>query len=461
MAGISEASIEFDIEETSNKATELLFTPAKFEFTAFDKLDNGDSLFDVIDSNLSSTDTITITFDFTTDGGTSWTDDIIECTKNDISYSRERREVSFSGNYILSATSTVSDIFVLAGTDTFNSSGSTKDCVPARDYINTVLSELFPGTTDINNTDKFSSDPTSGDTWVVFDDHNGNVYKQETNALSVLYRLAAVDGSVVGTMMGFNFVTNRLDTTEDVSISEDDVSSLDIQPGLNNYRHISALIFGILGTDTPDSWGSSAILFGDSDGLNTEADKQLDLLYYMLELQPAVYDGVNDEYDDDGSPFFTDTTEDLSTDAEEGAFQLDISGDPSLVEDDFMSFSDKYELYLVNASDASRLELKTPLRRQVSAQFSTGGNKSIRKIVSSGRQGLASHAIDCYGKAYGADGSRLIEITILDVDTLNPDETFTLGSSFPASVQNQTFRPSKLTYDYIADRIKINAYQIS
>lgn len=459
VSDIGEVSIEFDVEQQANAADSIFFTPSNFKFSAFDKMVSRASLFEAIDDNLTSTDTIEVEFSFTTDGGWSWTDNTIELTKDNIEYKEERREVTFDCVYNKSITSSLSDIFVALDTYNFRLSNDTnKDCVTCKDYIEYVLGLLSSGTVT-HSSNNFSSDPFSGnDTWVLFEDHDGNVYEQEKDPLRILYRLAAVDGSIISVMMGESFFVSRLDTSNNVTLSEDDADVVQINPGLENYRSVSAWFYSILGTDNMSSWSSPYVMY---DSLNNDAIKDLNISFYMLELQPAEWDSTNTWFSDDGFVFESDTGADLSNDISEGTFVFEVSADPSLSEDNYFSFSDKRELYLVDGSTASTLSVKTPIRRDVNAEFSTGGNKSIRQIVNTSNRGsMAQNATECYAKAYGADGIRKIKINILDIDSLKPYQTFSLDSSFRSLLRNQTYRPSKLTYNIKTDKISVEAYQI-
>lgn len=470
LSDIGKIKVEFDMEEEVDKnASSLYFIPQKFIFKAFDGLSGGSSLFQLIDDNLLSTDEIDVTLDFTTDAGYSWSDDTT-FTKNDIKYNRWNREVEFNTFHALEPfTTLISDVFFTYQGDvyTFNegSGSGTRDCMAASEFIENVLTSIDSSSTIINTSNIFSDNPfvSGNDTWVVFKDHDGSVFKQTDNALNALYRLAAVDGSVVGKAMGYNFFSNRLDNSDKITIQESDVvggkDGITINPGLQNYRALSMWATSVLGTTGVLNWGSHYFKFGDSDGLNSDASKELHGLFLMLELQPASWNGTS--FDDDGYATFNDTGADVSEDVVEGSYIVPVNANPSLSNGDHIWFSDKRELYEVDNADADRIILKTPMRRDLSAQFSTGGNKGVFEEIGATRENLAFGATNSYVSAYGADGTRRIELELFDIDLLNPYQTFTCGTSFPSVLQGLSFRPSNIEYDLVADRIKIEAYQIA
>lgn len=472
VSDIGTIRIEFDIEENTNESDSLYFLPEKFTFSAFDGLSAGSSLFNRIDTDLNSTDEIEVSFSFTTDGGHSWTDKMTT-TKNDINYDRERREVTFECySSLVPFQTTVSDVFSTYSGDVFTfytdspGTGDTKDCMSAKDFIENMLNSIAPSYTPINSSNSFSDDPfvDGNDTWVVFKDHDGAVLKQTDDSLTALYRLAAVDGSIIGKIMGYVFFIYRRDASENVYISEDDVlggsDGVKINPGLQNYRALSVWAYSVLGTANVLPWGSHTFNSGDADGLNSEAKKELHVSFYMLELQPASWNQVAGEFDDDGFVTSIDTGAYITEDLVKGAIVVPINTSSGLSGGDHFWFSDKRELYEVDSATASRIFLKTPLRRDVGAEFTTGGNKGIQEEVGASRANLSGGAVDAYRDAYGADGSRLISVTVLDIDTLGPHQVFTFDSSWPDVLAGQTYRPSMLEYDLKSDFIKIEGYQI-
>lgn len=467
-SSLGETSIEFDIEGRADDANSIYFLPSKFEFSVFDKMGSGNSFFKALDNNLLSTDTIEVTFSFTTDGGWSWTDDTIEFTVNDIEYKNRKREVKVEGVYNKSFISGLDSIFVALDTYDLNTGGSTKTVVTCKDYIEKVLDLVSSsGATIINNSSNFQSDPFDGsETWVLMKDHDGTTaeFEQEKDPLKIMYRLAAADGAVLSFMMGEAFWTSRLETSLSSTVEQSDVSDIQINPGLQNYRSISAQFWSRLGTSATSEWGSNYIMF---DNLNPDAKKDLLVKFYMLEMQPAKWNSTNTEFDDDGFAFINPTGAQLKSEAEEGTFRLFLekdssdsnpTNDPNLAENDIFFINVTGGPYLTLNSGAGYLTSKIPMKKE----YESGGKGKIEEEVNATkRQELAKNATECYAKSYGADGSRKIEVSFYDIDTLKPYETFKLGTSFDDNLQGQHFRPSKLTYDLQRDIVKTEAYQIA
>lgn len=105
--------------------------------------------------------------------------------------------------------------------------------------------------------------------------------------------------------------------------------------------------------------------------------------------------------------------------------------------------------------------LTVTFRNNVMAWAAWNSGTSQYDDVGGTTNDAATDGRDAYAAAYGADKARKIELTILGIDTLGPHQSFTLDASFPSLLQGQTFRPSKLTYNFNQDEIKIEAYKIA
>lgn len=469
VSDIGTLSLEFDLEEDSDSASSVYITPEKFTFKAFDGLSGGTSLFDRIDTDLSSTDEMQVSLSFTTDGGRSWTDSEYLVTKNQMEYDRTMREVTFEAYLDLTKfTTTISSVFTSHSADVYTfddgDGATTRDCMPTREFLDNAMFELFGATGNIVQTHSFEDNPLvdGNDTWVVFKDHDAGPFDQVDLAVDAVMRIAACDGSVIGSILGYNFIVNRLNTNSTVTLTEDDVldESLTIRPGLQNYRALSCWWWSFYPTDNVLDWSSHGFAYGSGDNLNEDANKELHVSFFMLELQPASWNSTSTQFDDNASDPQQDTTTDISEDAQEGQDYLEVDSDPGLTDGDHIWVIDKRQLYEFDSYSSNTVFLKSPLRRDIDANFSDGTAKSIFEEIGTAHNGVAERALECYKKAYGADGSRLIEFTILDIDTLAPYQTVGFDSSWPDLLQGQTYRPSMLEYDLKNDIIKVKAYQI-
>ena len=85
-----------ELEDNELIASSVYLNLGEFSFSCFDKMKNGNSAFETVDS-LNSTDAITVTLSFTLKNGRSFTDTFVTY-KNDMSYDETRRETSFKAS---------------------------------------------------------------------------------------------------------------------------------------------------------------------------------------------------------------------------------------------------------------------------------------------------------------------------------------------------------------------------
>lgn len=105
--------------------------------------------------------------------------------------------------------------------------------------------------------------------------------------------------------------------------------------------------------------------------------------------------------------------------------------------------------------------LTVTFRNNVMAWAAWNGTNSEYDDVGGTTNDVALDGRDAYASAYGADKARKIKLKILGIDTLGPHQSFKLDTSFPTLIQNQTFRPSELVYDFNKDVIEVQAYRIA
>lgn len=458
---IGSLGLEYDMEEEGNSTTSIFFLPASIKLVLFDQMASGDSLFEALEA-VPSGEYIDVVLDFTTDGAWSFTDNIISFTKNDIEYSYDGRKVTIEARYRFSQTPpTIANTFSAYPGDVETlryTNGSTVDCMAAKDFIENVMATLWSTATVINGSNNFSADPTSGsNTWVVYDGllTFDPAYKAQ-DSIQALYRLASTDAAVVGAFMGQIFFVYRGSTASNVALSTDDVDegSLQIETGIKHYRSISGIFFSSLAGAANENWASPYVIL---DELNPKAIKDLRIAFHLGELQPASWDAANSRYDDEGGTFVDIFTGVTSAERKEGSTSAQMDEAVALAADELITFTDKYEVYRVERvwASSTQIHFDPPLPRDLAA-----GVGVFRYDVTAAQQEMAIEAIEAYAKAYGADGSRRITLTIQDVDTLRPHQTFTLDTSFPSFLQGLTFRPSKIDYDLTTDKIKVEAHQI-
>lgn len=470
---------DFDLADDREDASNVLFNLGEFNFTCFDKLSNGSSLFEELD-NISSTDIITVTLSFTLNSGRSITE-VFSFTTNDITYKYLAREVEIEStfNFVLDETigeiagSDCSEVVLVGGYNEENDSAapfcgltpSTGEihAMTAKGFVEEILGLMNTNNTVVNNSYSYNGNLPTGNNqfFVLRSDDTTTTATVRDPAKPVFYRMAVADGAILGSFMGYNFLVQRKDTSDSVSLNTDNVENLKIETSLENYFGIRLGYLSILDsslTGNPfDGIGVHKVLLGDSDGLNSEATKYTNI--YFRTTQVANASDSSGDWMDDSRNLRGTIGPTLDEDAEEGDLIIQLTGAPpsSLDVGDSVFPSNSFgRSYKVDEIDGSTLVLSEPLRHDIDAGTSMGYFPDMTTAESN----IADRSVEGYKLGYNAGEGRRVEFTILGLDNLKPYQTITFDSTFNSFLNGKTFRPSKLTYDLQTDKINVEAYQI-
>lgn len=478
VADIGVLEADYDLKDDSESANNVLFNLGEFRFDVFDRLGNGDSLFASLDS-ISSTTTIDVELDWTTNNGRSW-EERFQFNTSNIEYDYESRKVTIESKYEFVLDETIGQIFgqdcsevsLVGGFGESNTPsaplcGLTPNgtdeihCMTAEGFVNVILDNMNSSNTSVNGSEVAGGPvaPGSREFFVLGADATTSDYTRDQPAKDLFYRLAVADGAILGSYLGYNFFIKRLDTTNNVSITTADVESINVQPTLEDYFGVRNVFQGILndsisgGTNNGTGWYN--VLIGDDDGLNDDATKYTNIYF---ESNAFLLADTSSNPVLDARQLFLGINASLDEDASEGDRILSVDSSPSVSAGDqifpLYSYDRSYE---VASSTSNSITLAEPLRHDISS-----GTALLRFTDMNISEDTLDDSVNAYAKAYSADrDTRNIEISVFGLDTIKPYETFSLGSGFSTFLSGETFRPSKMTYDLKADKIKVKAYQIS
>jgi len=362
----------WDVASDEESADSVYFDLGEFTFSAFDKMDDGSSMIE--DMMAIGSSLVTVTISHTFKSGTSFTDEF-KFKKKDVSYDRESREVTIKSRTDWT-NGTPIDVFITGATTTYlieqNGGGGTQyDCVHISDLIEGGFSDEVnsSGTFSIAS-DNFVSH-SSSNTYVAVNNGEASNYTVE----DVIFWMAAVEGGILGSMLGYNFYEYRLDTTNAVTLSESDVESINLNLGAEEYFDITVTLDNSNINSPPQgTWSETS-----TTQFNTLAKKSLSVSFSPVPINRADWQGSGLYYADAGT--------------------------------------------------------------------------TLSSVV-------VADGVSAYGKAYGADGAKTITLTVHGIETIKPYEPITLDTSFPAALQNTTWRPSEIEYDFMADKVNLIAYEI-
>lgn len=441
VSSIGEVEADFDLESNADESKDIYFKLGSFGFKAFDGLSDGTSLFETLDA-LSSTDEVDLTFNFTTNASRSITDNYV-FTIEDMQYNRDKRETSIEG-----ATQVTGDLeqtldsfftnVVAAGDkETFSIAG-TPDCIDAKTFVDNALPLFNSSATTQSSSANFDiNGKTASNAYIVVDD----AQSANTDVDELLFEMAASEGALVGSMMGYNFFVQRnYTTTNKVSINENDVKeeTLDIKPGIDSYVGIDVNFEG--NSTNYSSWSSHSRITTLNATLN-DSDTSVDVTSAS-----AISAGDVILVEQEMMYVQSKATNTLTV----------IRGYKS----EASAHDNGTNVQEVFNEDAEKT-LSVTFRNNVMAWATYDGTNSEYDDVGGGTDDVADDGRDSYADAYGASKARKIELTLLGIDTLKPYETLELDTSFPSLIQNQIFRPSSLTYNFNEDTIKVEAYRVA
>lgn len=430
---------DFDLEEDENESTSILFNLGEFSFTAFDKLSDGTSLFAALDG-LSATDLVQLDISFTTDGGHA-INDRYYFTIEEMEYDRNRRTTSINtakqdaGDLqkdmveFFNSDVAAGDIVPFTGTTTDTDSINTKD------FIETALPLFNSSNTTINESNLYSTTVSGGTTVMIV------VKTDAADVDETLFELAASEGSIVGTMMGYNFfVTRQFSAGSTVSLNQSDIEddTLKIKPGLDSYVGIDVTFEG-----SSINWSN----FSSYSRLTTLAE-DVNISETIIDVDSIAGISAGDFVLVNEEIMYVESTSTGQMTVKRG-YRSDVT----------THSNGDHVVEVYNPDAAKRLDVKFLNPVLAWAQYDSVNDEFDNvggEISSPTREGQ-----DGYASGYGANKARKVEFTILDIDKLDPFEAIQFDSSFPSIIQGDTFRPSELEYDLQEDKIMVKAYKIS
>lgn len=464
IGSIDSIEVDFDLSDNENTITKLFFSPGLFEFSVFDRMGNGGSMFEEL-NDIPVDDRIVVDLSFTTDGGHSF-DSAYVFDKSDVEYDILERKLTIESR-IPPSDILVSDIFTANPGDVVTSDVS-PDTMFVSDFIENYFNLFDPGNTNIIQTHNFRATQAT----VADDDRVFLVMDDATTLASdVIYKIAAADASIVGSFWGYNFMVGRLNADNDVVITTDDAETLGMRMGIRDFFEAEISIQGsVVNTSSlPRSFFYHAI---ETDrvgvyGLNENGTKKLDVYFEFDRCFEFQYDSATDSY-----AAFNSDTEFIVNEMDEGEdiavlspgaglgqsfyFYTAAKGGSSL---EFVG--DAGVTHIITEIDSNEYHFFPPAPRDIRSNNSFSPRIVLETPFDANNPYATNFPFNAYKKSLGADGENIISLNIFDVDTLNPYQTFTLDSSYPSTIANQKFRPSKLTYNLESDTIEVEAYQIN
>lgn len=439
VSGIDSVKADFDLEETSSEAQNVYFKLGEFGFRAFDRMSDGNSLFGTLDA-LSATDQVTLDFNFTTNAGRSIADRY-KFTIEDMEYDREKRETTIEGAVQITAdlqtdiASFFTNYISTTEDETFNTGTQTFQCVDAKTFVENALplfnssnsTQFYSGNFNVNG-------KTASNAFVVVNDG----FASETNVDELLFEMAAAEGAVIGSLMGYNFFVARDNSSSgSTTLNEDNVKKLNIDPGLDIYAGIDVNFEGV--SSNYSQWTSRS--------RKTALNEPLDATETGVDVVSASGLAAGDVILVEQELMYIESISTNTLTVIRG-YKSEASSHPNgaNVQDTFNPNAGK--------------TLSVTFRNNVMAWATWDSTNSEYDDVGGVTNNTAISGRDAYAGAYGANKARKIKLTILGIDTLKPYQSFTLDTSFPSLVRNQTFRPSALTYDFDKDVVEVEAYKI-
>lgn len=481
-----------ETEDSEEKASSVYLNLGEFSFSCFDKLSNGGSLFGLIDG-LSSTDKVTVTLNYTISSNNRTFNDVFTFNKKDVTYDYIKREVSIGAQQTgIDNLDTNLNVFLFtsAGSPTnlhedYSGSGSVARCVSCKDFIGYALDFINPlATYNVNYSLSFGefNDKSVGDIhYVIPSRFHTTDWTKDVTAKTTLLQMAAIDGSVIASIMGYNFFAYRGRThgrsqgqttySQQVStVTDDDVKSISIKPSSNAYYSTKLVFTGSANYayEPKGEFSSAYSLVGSGEGLNSEASKTLDIFFTNESISRATFDddisgvGIEAYVENALSNPLLETDIYASSSAEKDFTRVLVdngsggNANIQLSNGDIIEFSGNLgTFYEVYSQTSTQIRLKEPLRSNV------GDNERIVK-VSAGDSIIAEKAIEVYNKAFGASGSREIEISIFGIESVKPYQPIKLDGNFdyPVALRGKLFRPKTYEVDLVNDVINVTAYEI-
>lgn len=495
---IGTLEVDFDLESDKDVQDSIFFTPSEFKFTAWNQLGNADFLFDYLDA-VPISDDIIATLDFTTDAGLSFGDEFV-FNKEDVRYRATERKLEIEAFIDSESDITIGEVFTAYPEDVYTHYGSPmNNFMPAQAFIENYFKMVKPNNTFVNYSNSYRQNPFTvafnGDyPWVIglIRGDGGSIrnaespYSYVNSASLALFRLASIDGSVVGSLLGESFISHRLDNSNTVSITNDEVEDYDVGFGVKNYRVMQMLVEKIplkwvniaTGQDTNDRglYMQGATLY-QQPAVNPSGNKELSVYFQMNETSASQWNDVDQRFESDGGlgetqqealdrmyPLLGVTTREVKKGTSKVPYNPDGNA-PSFAEGDLICAGQTTgQFYTVKETTSNSITIYSKFRDDIASGESlykvTGTNGD--NLFPTAFSDMVSEALDCYGKAFGGSGSREVEFTIWDIDKLKPFSNIETDASFTEqAIQNKIIAPSKVTYNLETDKIIYKGYDIT
>jgi len=237
---------------------------------------------------------------------------------------------------------------------------------------------------------------------------------RKVSTVSLLKKMAGMDGAVFGTAFSNNFYTHRTINTSNVTLSVDEVEELSFAEDPRSTFSVSARVTNAYPI-TVSPLGEQPVLTNSG---NTRA------------MWPFGSQNIN----------------------------VSISAD-ALGNDGVLSTSRKPFIYIGVATGLTNIN--SNLSDLIAYPAFGNAQTFTENIMTQSTQEMAS----AFGALFDNTGNITIplriEATVQNVQKFQPYQVIKFDSSLPARYQNKHFRPSSIEYDLKADKIRVSAYEIA
>lgn len=446
---ISSIKYEYDLIPTENEVSSYQFSPGTIDVRLSDDLSNGGSLYDALDSAIGTPLTSNrgygnakvILYAETMDGVSNYSFPFV-LRFSDVKFDDKDKTVSLHltppnlqqrnvRDFFESSTNTKFNVV-----DNNNAATYTYNSALAGDYIESYVTQLNPSAITIV---RLSQDPVSGtnifqkkatigsgtSALIVLEDkvatNQWNIANYDLYfADELVSRLAVGSGSIFGSAFGVNFFVARNDSSNTVSLTNNDVTDVSFEASTGD---ITKLIF----TDIDSKYGYAENR--SAPYIWTNGRSNIVEIFTPLPF-PGQYIFVS-----------------VPENGKNGIVYNPVGSQN-------IKISPNVAPYVIGAIYNS-----TSLSMQLNIQV--GG---LDYATKSDRAPATNTAQKSYALASGADGyytKRLrIDTEILGFDKLKPHQSISFDSSLDSRFQGRNFRPTALEYDLKADTVRITAYEI-
>jgi len=446
--------VDHNVEQPDeNSRTSVIFDRGEFGFEVFDRMSNGDSFFAVLNSEITSADSvITASVSVTTRVGARTFTDRFVFTKKDMESTSNARDTKITARlgFDIDLSKTVEQYFTddaseIVPIDLTGNGIKDHDGVLAGTFINDVLSKINTAANIINNSIWFSSTDSSarggGNHFCLIND--GLADKQTIGQL--FFQMAASEGSVFGTMMGDTYFTERRSgSANTITTADIEKGSLVLKPSDGDvYRGISVIFKSSSGNFVDWASDSDADSGVDTGSSNNQGDEVIST------------DATGGEFDANDLIYFGDDNREIYIVAEPNTGSQVAVTRPLAF--NVASGLDVMKIDVLNIYGRKSLALRyvSPILARVTYN---SGSSMYNDLSDS--PGVANDGVASNSAVLGAEKQAKVGFTVLGIEKVRPYQEITLDNSFPASVANKTFFVETFKADYMNDKVEIELHEI-